>query len=61
VTVASACWSPDGKRIAIILAGLQGTGPPPWPAQIVVMDLDGGHRSEIDIPKAGMTDMPDWR
>jgi Tol biopolymer transport system component len=61
VTVASACWSPDGKRIAIILAGLQGTGPPPWPAQIVVMDQGGGHRSEIEIPQAGMTDMPDWR
>ncbi len=59
--VASACWSPDSKRIAIILAGLQATGPPPWPAQIVVMDLDGGHRSEIEIPRAGMSDMPDWR
>ena len=60
-TVASACWSPDGKRIAIILAGLHTTAPPPGPAEIVVMDLDGGHRSKIDIPKAGMTDMPDWR
>jgi Tol biopolymer transport system component len=60
-TVASACLSPDGKRIAIILAGLQSTAPPPWPAQIVVIDLDGGDRSKIHIPKAGMTDMPDWR
>ena len=48
-------------NLAIILAGFQGTGPPPWPAHIVVMDLDGGHRSEIHIPEAGMTDMPDWR
>jgi Tol biopolymer transport system component len=61
VTVASACWSPDGKRIAIILAGVESSAPLPWPAQIVVMDLDGGHRSEIEIPEAGMTDMPDWR
>ena len=60
-TNTSACWSPDGKRIAIILAGLQRRGPPPFPAQIVVMDLDGGHRSEIKIPGAGMSDMPDWR
>ena len=64
VTVASACWSPDGKRIAIILAGLQrdvNAARLPLPAQIVVMDLDGVHRSEIQIPEAGMTDMPDWR
>ena len=60
-TVASACWSLDGKGIAIVLAGLETTGPPPWPAQIVVMDLDGGHRTEFQIPAAGMTDMPDWR
>ena len=64
VTLATACWSPDGKRIAIVLAGLQkdvNAERLPWPAQIVVMDLDGGHRSEIHIPEAGMTDMPDWR
>jgi hypothetical protein len=33
----------------------------PTPVRVVVMDLDGGHRLEIDIPKGGMTDMPDWR
>ena len=60
-TVASACWSPDCKRIAIILAGLEGTGAPPWPARLLVMDLDGRHQSDFEIPKAGMTDMPDWR
>ena len=31
------------------------------PVRVVVMDLDGGHRSEIHIPTAGMTDMQDWR
>ena len=61
VAVASACWSPDGKRIAITLAGLERTERLPWPVQIVVMDSGGGHRSEIHIPEGGMTDLPDWR
>jgi hypothetical protein len=26
-----------------------------------VMDLDGGHRTEIEVPGAGAADMPDWR
>ncbi len=64
VAVASACWSPDGKRIAIILTGLQrdvNAAQLPLPVQLVVMDLDGDHRVQIHIPEAGMTDMPDWR
>ena len=46
VTVASACWSPDGERIAILLAGRQTdvSGRTRRSLQIVVMDLDGGHR-----------------
>jgi Tol biopolymer transport system component len=59
---ASACWSPDGTRIAIILTVIPGNAVRvPTPVDVVVMDLDGGHRSEIHIPEAGMTDMPDWR
>jgi Tol biopolymer transport system component len=61
-TTASACWSPDGRRIAILLAVINGSATRvPTPVQVVAMDLDGGHRSEIQIPEAGMTDMPDWR
>ena len=61
-TVASACWSPDGKRIAVTLEVLNGIAARPLtPVQVVVMDLDGGHRSEIFIPEAGSSDMPDWR
>jgi len=61
-TTASACWSPDGKRIAITLAVINGSvARVPTPVQVVVKDLDGGHRSEIHIPEAGRTDMPDWR
>ncbi len=33
----------------------------PWPIQMVVMDLDGGHRSKIHMPDARITDMPDSR
>jgi RNA polymerase sigma factor (sigma-70 family) len=58
----SACWSPDGQRIAIILAPRNSSARiNPKPVQVVVMDLDGGHRSEIHIPEGGTTDMPDWR
>jgi hypothetical protein len=33
----------------------------PRPTRVVVMDLDGGRRSEILIPDGGLTFMPDWR
>lgn len=59
---ASPCWSPDGQRIAMTLTeSWPGAATFPKPVRIVVMDLDGGHRSEILIPDAGPTDMPDWR
>ena len=50
IAPASACWSPDGKRIAMTLVIHSG-------AVRVVMDRD-----VIDIPSgASPTDMPDWR
>ncbi len=61
-TTASPCWSPDGKLIAITLAVTGGrSARASTPVQVVVMDLDGGHRSEFHIPDVGLTDMPDWR
>jgi RNA polymerase sigma factor (sigma-70 family) len=57
----SACWSPDGKAIAITVNGIDRAPGAPRRVPVVVMDLDGGHRLEIDIPNGGMTDMPDWR
>jgi RNA polymerase sigma factor (sigma-70 family) len=57
ISPASACWSPDGKRIAITLVMNSGAGRLPWPVRVVVMDLD-----VIDVPAgASPTDMPDWR
>ena len=57
ISPASACWSPDGKRIAITLVIHSGAVRLPWPVRVVVMDLD-----VIDIPAgASTTDMPDWR
>jgi RNA polymerase sigma factor (sigma-70 family) len=61
-TLASACWSPEGQRIAVVLAPTNGRGTRvEVPIQIVVMDLDGGHRSEFLVPEEGKPDMPDWR
>ncbi len=69
VRIGSACWSPDGQRIAVLLSSLNESetkgGAAVQVVVVVVMDLDGGHRSEIlHIPDAGgndMPDMPDWR
>jgi RNA polymerase sigma factor (sigma-70 family) len=69
VRIGSACWSPDGQRIAVLLSTLEEsqTKVAGWVQVlvVVVMDLDGGHRSEIlHIPDGGGNDMPemaDWR
>ena len=62
---ASACWAPDGQRIAVLLAPRNGNGERvEVPIQVVVMDLDGGHRSEVRIADGGGDDWPDmvdWR
>ena len=57
VSPASACWSPDGKRIAITLVIHSGAVKLPMVVRVVVMDLD-----VIDIPTGtSTTDMADWR
>jgi RNA polymerase sigma factor (sigma-70 family) len=61
-TNASACWSPDGQAIAITLTNVYPSAAGvSRPVRVVVMDLDGGHRHEFDVPNGGMSDMPDWR
>jgi Tol biopolymer transport system component len=56
--IASACWSPDGARIAVAVREIEGRRPG---AQIEVMDLDGGHRRTVPLPEGSMAEMPDWR
>jgi Tol biopolymer transport system component len=62
--VGSACWSPDGKRIAVarhfLNPGVQPGGDPQF-VQVVVVYLDTGKQSQIFLPNLGRTDMPDWR
>jgi Tol biopolymer transport system component len=63
-TIPSACWSPDGKGVAVVISPLNPArrGDREYrPVRIVVMDLDGGHRSESFLDDAGNPDMPDWR
>jgi Tol biopolymer transport system component len=63
-TIGSACWSLDGKRIAVTLGPLNPTTQPGRDAQsvqVVVVDLDGGGKSKIILPDSDQTDMPDWR
>ncbi len=48
----SACWSPDGKRIAVTLSLRIPSFPPgrdPRPLQVVVVDIDGGGQSKIGL------------
>jgi Tol biopolymer transport system component len=56
--VASACWSPDGARIAVAVRQIDVNLPG---ARIEVMDLDGGNRRTLPLPEKSMAEMPDWR
>jgi TolB protein len=53
----SACWSPDGKRIAV---ALNGSGPEEH-ARIEIVDLDGKHHTLLTMPSQRMADMPEWK
>ena len=54
----SACWSPDGTRIAVATRKAERGQSA---AQVEVMDLDGGNRVTIPLPDGSDPDMPDWR
>ncbi|MDR3618041.1 MAG: sigma-70 family RNA polymerase sigma factor [Paludisphaera borealis] len=57
VGVASACWSPDGRRIAVAISGSK----PEERGRIEIVDLDGAHRTLLTLPSQEIADMPDWR
>ncbi|WP_206107904.1 sigma-70 family RNA polymerase sigma factor [Paludisphaera rhizosphaerae] len=54
----SACWSPDGKRIAVAVRGRK----PEEHARLEVVDLEtGSRRTVLTMPGQEIADMPDWR
>ena len=57
----SACWSPDGKQIAVVDFDTSDGVDALKSGRLIVMDLDGGNRSEIPLDEVNPTDMPDWR
>ncbi len=57
---ASACWSPDGKQIAIAFRHI-GRELKVEKDVIEVVDLEGNRVSLINLPDGSGTDMPDWR
>jgi RNA polymerase sigma factor (sigma-70 family) len=54
---ASACWSPDGKRIAVAIEGSE----PKEHGRLEIVNLDGTHRTLLTMPGKDIADMPDWR
>jgi hypothetical protein len=57
-TDASACFSPDGKRIAILLHELNVQAQNP---RLEILDLETGNSKQHALPDGAATDMPDWR
>jgi RNA polymerase sigma factor (sigma-70 family) len=56
-TTASACWSPDGRWIAVAISGSK----PDEHGRLEILDLDGTHRTLLTMPGQEIADMPDWR
>jgi RNA polymerase sigma factor (sigma-70 family) len=54
---ASACWSPDGQRIAVAIHGSK----PEEHGRLELVNLDGTHRTLLTLPSQEIADMPDWR
>jgi RNA polymerase sigma factor (sigma-70 family) len=54
---ASACWSPDGQRIAV---AIQGSSPTEF-GRLEIVNPDGTHRTLLTMPSREIADMPDWR
>jgi Tol biopolymer transport system component len=54
---ASACWSPDGQRIAVAIDGSETDEH----GRLELVNLDGTHRTLLTFPSQHVSDMPDWR
>ena len=59
--LASACWSPDGKRIAVVVFDRDPTVAIPGVGRLIVMDADGSNPLEFPLHDVTQADMPDWR
>jgi Tol biopolymer transport system component len=63
-TTGSACWSPDGKQIAVTLSPLnppaQANADHP-PIKVEVVDVVGGGEPKTILIDLFQSDMPDWR
>jgi Tol biopolymer transport system component len=57
----SACFSPDSKRIAVIVSDRDANGAMQGPARLEIMDLDGGNNNQFPLTEGSRPDMPDWR
>ncbi len=57
----SACWSPDGKQIAVVDFDLDRGVDGPESGRLTLIDLDGANGLEIPLGEMHPTDMPDWR
>lgn len=55
-----ACWSPDGKRLAVVDCKPSRDGPP-TDFHLDVMDADGRNRRNLKLPRALWMSAPDWR
>jgi Tol biopolymer transport system component len=57
-TLASACFSPDGKRIAVVLHEFDAQVKN---QRLVILDPETGNSKEFALPEGAASDMPDWR
>ena len=60
-TVASPCWSPDGKELAVVTYELQPKNRAIASARITVCELAGKGRKVFTLPPGTTPRRPDWR
>jgi Tol biopolymer transport system component len=59
-----ACWSPDGRQLAVSIWGINERGTPthdPADCRVELMDRDGNHRVVLPLPNVSFVGAPDWR
>ncbi len=62
-TTSSSCWSPDGKRIAVVICEVEGRNRGDAKGRLVILNTDGETRASYPLAdeKTSHADMPDWR